>query len=297
MSLESFVFMLLGITVELLWLWGNAHGWEDAPVQPRLVASPAPMHWTLATGAGVVALLVVLVLRLFKVNEETTSLSDGLPFMIFTLLGVFIFFAGVIGTGLLPQVNERSIIATQLIVLFGLVWGQGLSLGWILGLAVVPVGLVLLLVLRRKPFGPVAKALMYLWYLFMLIVQTYQDRETMGYFNDGNLSLPAAFAVGATLVFLILHGLFAVRFFLIVSSLVFPKNRSAVGAMMPRLFQDEQISPLRFFAVLAVLLAAVAGLIYFQLAPSGLLLNAAVLLSVQLLFRSKPRRPELDVLK
>ena len=297
MSLEAFVFMTLGIAVELLWLWGNAHGWEDAPPgQPRIIASPVSMHWTIASFLGVIAVVIVLLLRLFHV-EGRTSLSDALPFMLFTGLGVFIFFAGVVGTGLLPQVNERSIIATQLIVLFGLVWGQGLPLPWVIGLAALPVALILLLVLRQKPFGPIPKALLYFWYLMLLMVQVYQDRETMASFSASDPSLPVAFLLGATLVFLILHGLFGVRFLLIVSSLLFPRNRAAVALMMPRLFQDEQVSPLRFFLVLGGMLALVVGLTAFQVAPSGLVLNTAVLLSVQLLFRSKPRQPELEVLR
>lgn len=296
MSLEAFVFMTLGITVELLWLWGNAHGWADSPNQPRIIASPVPQHWTYASFLGVIAVVIVLLLRLFGIEGRTT-LSDALPFMIFTGLGVFMFFAGVVGTGLLPQVNERSIIATQLIVLFGLVWGRGLALPWVIGLAALPVALILLLVLRQKPFGPVSKALLYFWYLMLLIVQVYQDRDTLESFSASDLSLMTAFLFGATLVFLILHGLFAIRFGLIVSSLVFPKNRRLVGLMMPRLFQDEQVSPLRFFLVLGGMLALVVGLTAFQLAPSGLVLNTAVLLSVQLLFRSKPKQPELEALK
>lgn len=297
MSLEAFIFMVLGILVEVLWLWGNARGWEDAPHPPRFLASPVPLHWTYASILGVVAVLMVLLLRLFGIHDDITSLDDGLPFMLFTLLGVFIFFAGVIGTNLLPQVNERSILATQLIVLFGLVWGQGLSTNWIIALAALPVALTLLLVLRQKPFGPISKALLYLWYLALLIVQTYQDRDTMAAFSRSDLTLPLAFMVGATLVFLILHGLFTIRFLLIVSSLIFPKNRPYVGFMMPRLFKDEQVSPLRFFLVLGGLLGVVFALTSFQVAPSGLVLNTAVLLSVQLLFRSQPNRPELDALK
>jgi hypothetical protein len=64
-----------------------------------------------------------------------------------------------------------------------------------------------------------------------------------------------------------------------------PRNRPLVAQVMPRLFADDQVPPLRY-ALFAVGLAALVALnAWLNLVPRAVLFNLAVVASVQLFFR------------
>jgi hypothetical protein len=226
-------------------------------------------------------LAAVLLLRLSGLAAVEVSLDDGWVGAIFVVLGVFLLGAGVIGDGLLPRVNERSILTGQVLVLLLALFEPQQS-DWLLlgGLVGLPLLLSLGLLVSRRAVSTVLKACAYLGYLFALLYLAYQTAD-LGLFGAARISSVEGFAFGSLFVFLLLHCLFALRFFLIVSSLILPRNRPAIGAMMRRLFSDEQAAPGRFvlFAV------AAAGLVlanaFWHFVSSAVIVSLAVLLSAQ----------------
>jgi hypothetical protein len=251
-----------------------------------------PLQWIQALLVAAAALLLGI-LSLAGVAGVMVSLSDAPIGWIFVVLGVFVLGFGVVADGLLPRVSEKSILVTQLLVIFNelLAIRSGDSvtlfpLVWFLVLG-LPAGVMLYLAFNPRPVAPLLKTLLYLWYLASLLVLSFQNGAA-AFFESSILYPQTAFAFGATFIFLLLHGLFAIRFFLIASSTLLPRNRPPVRRVMQRLFADDQISPRRFtlFALgIAAVLALNAWLLLF---PRAVLLNLVVIASVQLFFN--PRR-------
>jgi hypothetical protein len=203
--------------------------------------------------------------------------------VIFVALGLFLLGAGVLGDALLPRVNEGAVLSAQILTAALTLTAPRLP-GWpaLAVLVGLPLAGSLALALLCRELSPPAQALVYFGYLLALLALTVQT-GSLGYFSAPELGIWEAFAFGGLFIFLLLHALFAMRFFLIVSSLLLPRNRPLVGAIMPRLYSNEQVSPALFLALTGGLAGAVLLNARFGWLAPQLLASLAVAVSAQIL--------------
>lgn len=289
MSLSAFTALCLGFVVETLVLWEQAA--QEAPVR----RSPL---WRFGDGAVVsvqrflIAVVFTVALALVGLFE-LTGWADYQVYMgqviidgIFVALGLFALYYGVLDPFLLPRINEQVVLSVHTTVMIGIILDapRPLNAPVIVGLALVTLGLLgVSLTQRRLP--ALLKALLYLWYLISLLILTLQnDFSSLTEPASAPLPLSEAFVAGAAGLFLVLHGLFLVRFFLIASSLILPGNRRYIGLAMPKLFSDRQSPRWQALAVPAV----VAGVVWLNtvldLAPDAAVANVLILAIVQGIF-------------
>jgi hypothetical protein len=275
MTLIAFFFFMLGALAEILWLWRQA--------QPDSATYPITRHTLVVGGLAGLALGLGLVLEVLGWEVIQVSLSNTWVAFIFTLLCGFLFLAS-LAPQFLPRVNEQTILTVQVLITIHL-WLSGGNAHWaaLLFIGLLPASISLYLVLRQTPVPPLGKALIYFWYLLSLLVQAAQGGG-LDYFRLNRLAPIEGLAFGMLFVFLILHGLFALRFFLIVSSLLRPRNRRLVAQAMPVLFYDDQLPVRPFLILLGALGAALICLRALHLPGYPLWLNLSLLLVVQLLF-------------
>jgi hypothetical protein len=176
--------------------------------------------------------------------------TPGINF-IFYALGFFVVVAAFFGTIFLPPVNEQSILAVQALILLNALAGGVVDWIPMAALTAVPALVCLALLIWPRSFAPEVKAVLYLWYLLSLLAMPFQSGQA-AYFRAPLLTWFEAWVFGGLFIFMILHGLFAVRFFLLTSSLILPRNRPAIAPLMARLFSDEQASLPRFALVMAL---------------------------------------------
>jgi hypothetical protein len=156
---------------------------------------------------------------------------------------------------------------------------------------VLPVGVSLLLLLWPRAFPAQLKAVLYLWHLLCLLVLPFQSGQT-GLFTQMEIGWGEALTAGMLLAFLVLHGLFAVRFFIITLSLLRRRNRPLVAEAMQNLFYDEQTPLLR-----SLLVAGLLGILLWANQISGYLdlslaLGMCSLLAIQLMGVQKPDKQD-----
>jgi hypothetical protein len=279
MSIEALIFFWVGALLETGLLWSQAKRGGFS----RLVAQfVTPKFSVYAALVLVIGMLGYLAARLSGVLALKVSLDDGWVMGMFVILALFLLAAGVIGDGLLPRVNERSILTVQVLVLL-LALMEFRQTDWLwLGLLVgIPLAGSLVLLFTRQSLGAPLKACVYLGYLFALLYLSYQT-ASWAVFSAAELSGVAGLAFGSLCVFLGLHSLFALRFFLIVSSLILPRNRPAIGPMMRRLFSDEQVPPWRFGLFALAAAALLAANAFARVLSTPVLISLLVLLSSQL---------------
>jgi hypothetical protein len=287
MTWNAFILFLLGALLEIVWLWDDAHGQTGALIQVRFLPFVLrPAQWIQA-GLMVAAGLLFGVFSLFRIAKLQASMDNPVIGLIFVALGLFILGAGVVANGLLPRINEQSILITQLLVILSGILNGVLSNLWgVFFMLIIPAVLVLYLVWNRRPLSSLMKSLIYLWYLASLLILTFQNGN-VELFTASRLTLGDAYFLGITFIFILLHGLFSIRFFLIVSSLILPRNHKLTAGMMSRLFADDQVPVLRFFLFALGLFGAILLNAWLDLLPRAVILNLAVIACVQFFF--KPR--------
>ncbi len=296
MTVSSFIALLYGMLLEVLWLWDQAHG-GDFLARPRPLLGNQPHaqlrqpQW-LAVMLGGAAIVLIGLLELLGLGSKSADISLPIPFYIYTLIGLFVFFAGVIWNGLLPRVNEKIILSAQMIILLWLLTSGSQPNAWVTTLVlVIPAGVMLFLVIRGEPLNALVKAILYLWYLFSLILMLYQT----GFAEmtaRSSFSIPEAFIFGTLFIFFLLHFLFTIRFFLIASSMVLPRNHKYIHRIMPTLYSDEQVPFSRFITLLMIVLALIGLNAWLGLVEARILVSLSVMLGAQALFRSKKRSSE-----
>ncbi len=286
MNLSDFVALWAGMMVEILLLWETSlHGSPKAPaaiVAPRLGRFQEWIGLVLLAGFSAVLLLNLLGLGTLQVDLDVPLIN-----FLFVLLGLFLFFYGLVDPRLLPRVNEQVVVVVNLVVLLGLVTGRQTFPAWFWLAVLLPSLVTFSLAFTLRPAGPVAKALIYFWYLLCLVWMTVQN-EFPRFFAPGIdiESQPFEFyLLGITSIFLLLHSLFSARFFLMLSALVLPRNRHYIPLSMPHLFNDEQMPRLHFVLIVAgVVVLTVANMFYRFVAPLTLA-NLLVLFAVHFLDR------------
>jgi len=286
MTLEVFVLFMLGMALEVVWMWEAAHVQAQKKAEMASVAQMLPDSWIIQAGLIMLAGAAFGGVHLLGIDQVYTSLDDGPVFLLFTLIGLFILITGIFGSHLMPPINEHSVLSIQLLVAAGMLTGAvqlpSIVL-WALGTFMLLLSLFLLLQQRSLPL--ILKALVYAWYLALLLGLSVMNGDT-ALFSARNLNLTSGFAFGVVFIFLLLHALFFIRFFLIVCSLILPRNRKFIGYLIPRLFGDEQAQPLPFVIITLGLIAAVWLNAHFNLLPGVLFTSLCVLVSTQVLSRS-----------
>lgn len=81
------------------------------------------------------------------------------------------------------------------------------------------------------------------------------------------------------------------RFFLMVSSLILPRNRVLIPPVMERLFSDEQVALRPFLLFTALMTGLVLANGWLRWVPADTLASVLVVISVQWLFRSEAAAP------
>ncbi len=286
MNLPDFVALWTGMTVEILLLWETSlRGGEKAAagiLSPRLGRFQEWIGLVLLAGFS-----IVLGLNLLGLGTVQVDLDMPLINFLFVLLGLFLFFYGLVDPRLLPRVNEQVVVVVNLVVLLGLATGGQDFPAWVWLAALLPSLVTFSLALSPRPAGAGVKAFIYFWYLLCLVLLTVQNEFPRFFATGVDIEgQPFEFyLLGITSIFLLLHSLFSARFFLMLSALVLPRNRHYISLSMPHLFNDEQISRLRFVLILAgVVGLTVVNTLYEFVAPLTLA-NLLVLLAVHFLDR------------
>ncbi len=282
MSLNAFFFFAAGILSELLLLMDSA---RPAKVQWRthlFAHSWSPAQILTAVMLGVAGTLAGIC-KLTGVGEMLVYINTPVINMFFVALGVAVFFAAIASNLFLPPANEQSILLVQCLLLAGNLWGRN-NLAWLPAWlpVVIPAALCVLLAAWRRAFPGWLKVMIYTWYLFTLLITPFQSGETI-YFHMREFTFIEAYSFGFLFIFLIVHGLFAARFLLIVPSSIVPRNRPLIGAAMARVFSDEQV-PLRRFLVAGGLATAVLlGNEVIHVIDRPVALSLGMLIAVQVL--------------
>lgn len=241
---------------------------------------------------GLVALaaLVVILSVILNAADTIVSLDDDIIGYMFVGIGLYVLAMGVVSIRLLPRITEQMILTVHLLVIFNLITGDNPPFDWQVGVAIfTPTSLALLLItFHKRPLHDVKKALLYLWYLILLLMLA-QQNSALETFSKPEINLLEAITTGAIFIFLLLHGLFFLRFFLIVSSLIMPRNRALIRPLMDALFTDEQVDITQMMLVIVgvgvmVGINSLAGIVANQI-----IWNAAVLLVIHRLFGFAPR--------
>jgi hypothetical protein len=286
MSLSITIAAYLGFMVECLWLWDTA---SEKFARPDKAAIKAPGASRALTAIGIT---VVIGMTLIGITEwlGNTPLTQKIDEILsFGLLGaamLFLLAAGVVGGWLLPRVNEYNIISVLAVVALNIVLSNPPFHPVIIGIAItIPAILGIALVFQRTSPTPLAKVVLYALYLIAILVLTILGGAyEMAHQTD--FSIPGALVFGATLCFFSLHILFGIRFIVIATAMIFPLNRGYAQPMMEKLYRNDQIQPLPFLVILAVILIFILGNQYFQLFPSESFSYLMVILCTQLLFRT-----------
>jgi hypothetical protein len=284
MTLAAFVFFLAGAIGEIavLWnsAWGNGSRFVNRSGRFRVFFSRSGF---IGLGLAAAALCLSFVLRWLQLAQVRVSLDDAWVGIIFTILGLFLIGAGVIGDGLLPRVDERAVLTVQILVaLFTLTQERLPARPGLLGLVGIPLLVSLGLVIWRRALAPPVQALVYFGYLLALLALTYQTAN-LNSFSAVDFSNGQALAFGGLFVFLLLHGLFTIRFFLIVSSLILPRNRPMINGMMARLYSNEQISLPRFVLFTLILASLVLLNARYRWIAPEIVVSLAVMTSAQVM--------------
>lgn len=283
MRIDTITALCLGLLIEILSLWEIArreHG--------KSVTLPHLPSWLTPERLVMIALLVVGgitvgVLRLGGIKEMNYAVQDAILQAIGIPIGLFAFFYGLINPFLLPRVNEQTLFVVYVTMIVGTYLGGELPLEspWLLGGAGVVGALLFWFSVSKHALPPGLKAVSYLIYLGGLTWVGYQQVSTFPGVYE--LTPFYSFALGISAVFYMLHILFLMRFFLILSSMLIPTHWRYLPPIMSRLFGDTENSPKESL----LSLGSALGLMLFNeltgALPVSLLLGFVVPLIVQVL--------------
>lgn len=281
MTLDVFAFFMAGILGEIALLWESAQR-GGSKLAGRFGAPVSIARFT-ALAAILVAIGFSLSASPLGLDQVIVSLDDLWVGYIFAGLGLFVLAVGLVSDVFLPRVGERSVIAVQILVVLFTVTAQRTP-AWPLYLALTALPLIgsLSLAISRRNLSPAVQALVYFGYLLALLALTLQVAD-LGLFEAVRMDHWQALAFGGLFFFLAVHTLFILRFFLIVSSLLIPRNRPLAAGIMPRLFSSEQVSFKRFGLFTLLLSALVLLNNWLNLLPAELLAGLAVMMGVQVM--------------
>ncbi|MCX6067842.1 MAG: hypothetical protein NT121_19150 [Chloroflexi bacterium] len=285
MTLPFLIAIAAGVVVEILLLWESAG--QQSTFKPR-AGLLAPQLSRSQEWIGLTLLVAGLLIIVFQSSgfDPGSTILDGISSVIMLAAFSFLFLFGMVIPRLMPRVSEQTVVLVNVLILQGILPSLAHNM-ILLAILLIPSLLVLLLAFSDRVLLPILKSFVYLWYLICLLIMVSRNNFELFFSSDtANPSTPLEYGIaGAAGIFLLLHAIFLVRFFLMLSALVLPHNRHFMVSVMPRLFSDEQMPRLRFLIVLGL-----AGLLLFinqhyGFVPQLALTNVLILAVVHLMER------------
>lgn len=285
MQLSKNIAIAAGILVEILFLW------ETADRQKTIQPAPGILSSRLSRIQEIIAVVTAVSWLLIVIAEfwNPTLTLGQLSLIQNSIMGpsfFFLFGFGMVAPKLLPRINEQTIVVINLLVLYSLFTMTHLEWYWLAAMLIPSLG-ILVMALTTSVIHPTLKSLLYFWYLLCLLMMAYQSNFEMFFKPSSELQLTSVdyFIAGMAGIFLLLHSIFLVRFFLMLTANILPQNRYLIRLAMPQLFDDEQIPRLKFFGILAGFAVIVIFNYFTNFLPSLSLLNVLVLAAVHFMGR------------
>lgn len=283
MNLASNLAIAAGIIVEILLLWETSDRQKKNQTTPGFFS---PGLSRLQEVIGLVLLVswgVIALADYFDpplTSHQLTAIQGWIMYFSFAFLFAF----GMVSPKLLPRVNEQTIVVVSLVAFYSLFSLAQLEWFWLAALLLPALG-VFGMALTTRVIHPYLKSLLYFWYLICLLIMALQNNFEMFFRPVSNLTVFDYFIGGAAGIFLLLHSIFLVRFFLMLTALIRPANRHLIVLAMPQLFDDQQIPRLKFLGILALFGVIIALNRLTGLLPSISALNLLILLAVHFMER------------
>lgn len=285
MNLASNLAIASGILVEILLLW------ETSDRQSKNQPAPGFLSLGLSRLQEIIGLVLLVSWGMIALadyfdppmsSQALSALQSYIMLFSFTFLFVF----GMVSPKLLPRVNEQTIVVVSLVAFYGLFSLTQLEWFWLAALLLPALG-VFVMALTTRVIHPYLKSFLYFWYLICLFIMALQSNLEMFIRPAPELQLTLFdyFIGGAAGIFLLLHSIFLVRFFLMLTALILPSNRYLLTLAMPQLFDDQQIPRLKFLGILALFGGILAFNHWSGLVASVSILNILILLAVHFLER------------
>lgn len=285
MRLASNLAIAAGILVEILLLWETSDRQrknQPAPgfFSPGLSCLQEVIGLVLLVSWGGIALADYFDPPL--TSHQLTAIQGWIMYFSFAFLFAF----GMVSPKLLPRVNEQTIVLVSLVAFYSVFSLTQLEWFWLAALLLPALG-VFGMAWTTRVIHPYLKSLLYFWYLICLFILALQNNFEMFFrpASELKLTLFDYFIGGAAGIFLLLHSVFLVRFFLMLTALIRPANRHLIVLAMPQLFDDHQIPRLKFLGILVLFAAILALNRLTGLLPSISALNLLILLAVHFMER------------
>ena len=285
MELATNLAIAAGIIVEILLLWETSDRQKNVQPAPGIIAPGISRLQEIIAMTVLVSWTLIALAEVFDPQLNSTALNGILGIIVLPAF-VFLFVYGMVIPKLLPRVNEQTIVVITAIVLLSLVGQAELAWYWLAALT-VPIFAIFLMALTTFIMPPLFKSLYYFWYLICLFLMAYQSNF------DLLLNAPTEtqtsmdhFIAGAAGMFLLLHSIFLVRFFLMLTANILPKNRYLIQLAMPQLFSDEQMPPYKFLVILLLVVIVLWANRQFGFVPDLSLSSLLILFAVHFMDRS-----------
>ncbi|MFO7583514.1 MAG: hypothetical protein R6W69_02200 [Anaerolineales bacterium] len=292
MELAFNIALAAGIIVEILLLWETSNRQRNIPLKPGFIASGVSRAQEAIALVVLVAWTLILPLEFFN-PQFGSGFINWVSETIMLLAGLFLFIAGLWYHKFLPRINEQTLVVVTAIVLLSLYGQVQLDWYWLAALSVPLIG-IFILALTKHILHPALKSLFYFWYLMCLLVMAYLGTFDL-LFNLDTGYLETSFnhfIAGAAGLFFLLHCVFLVRFFLMLTANILPWNRYLIALAMPQLFGDEQMSRRRFVVILLVVLGILWANLQFGLVTDINLASLLILFVVHFMDRGMPILPK-----
>ncbi|MCG2786298.1 MAG: hypothetical protein L6461_14470 [Anaerolineae bacterium] len=290
MDLAANLAIAAGIIVEILLLWETSDRQKNVQPAPGIIAPGISRLQELIALTVLVSWTLIAVAEFFNPQLSSATLG-GIQSAIMFPAFMFLFVYGMVHPKLLPRVNEQTIVVITAIVLLSLVGQAELAWYWLAALT-VPIVAIFLMALTTFIMPPLFKSLYYFWYLICLFAMAYQSNLNL-LFNapaEPQTSMDY-FIAGTAGIFLLLHSIFLVRFFLMLTANILPKNRYLIQLAMPQLFSDEQMPRYKFLTILLVVVAVLLLNRQFGFVPSFSLTSLLILFVVHFMDRAAHGAP------
>jgi hypothetical protein len=292
MELAFNIALAAGIIVEILLLWETSNRQRNIALPPGFIASGVSRFQEAIALVVLAAWTLILPLEFFN-PQVGSAFINWMTETIMVLAGLFLLFAGLWYHKFLPRINEQTLVVVTAIVLLSLYGQIQLDWQWLAALA-LPLLAIFILALTKHSLPPALKSLFYFWYLVCLLVMAYLGTFDLLFNPDtGNLETSFEhFVAGASGLFFLLHCVFLVRFFLMLTANLLPWNRYLIALAMPQLFGDEQMPRRRFVVILLVVLAILYANQQFGFVTDIHLASLLILFVVHFMDRAAPILPK-----
>lgn len=285
MELATNLAIAAGIIVEILLLWETSDRQKNVQPAPGIIAQGVSRLQEIIALTVLVSWTLITLAEFFDLQPGSAVLN-GIAGAIMLPAFMFLFVYGMVIPKLLPRVNEQTIVVITAVVLLSLVGQAELAWYWLAALT-VPIVAIFLMALTTFIMPPLFKSLYYFWYLICLFAMAYQSNLEL-LFNAPTETQTSMdyFIAGAAGIFLLLHSIFLVRFFLMLTANILPRNRYLIQLAMPQLFSDEQMPRYKFLVILLLVVIVLWANRQFSFVPDLSLSSLLILFAVHFMDRS-----------